>query len=633
MRKTFQTEVGEALMSSSMPLSLKVQVAMSIYRPYLSTCRPCADFTDAQLAAWLSTKVVTLKSNYYECGAVIASCASLRLYFVISGRVEVRVVEGGDAGAAASESVYIVEEGECFGGKQCVFAKALSAFCDLEFLDGADDAALSFSYPRSSSSSSSSAAEGETAAAVAAPAATTTTTSAGRIGRILGGDIPGVAGGDCIKSYRDIFLFVAAFYYFVITPFQVAFFPNDPRHIREDFWFTFSLCYFFDICLIIDALVLRNPVTRVSHIALVPVDIIGLIWFRSAWHLALCRLPKLLLCYRLWQGFSEFPTICQTFGLRYNLLWFEFIRVVILFMLTWHVIGCGWFIFARFLGGGWSIDDAVRNLHYTGVAWEDIPRAGYNPDATMAGNYLRAVHFAATTLSSAGTGDIRPITNQETIYEMFVVIVKAIWFAARLGVFAGLMSLGDSYGKHLLKGKYWEWRGFLSSAQYSFPQKYRNLLKHSFKGKSWRRQRFDDVAAAVGVPATLGNDIIHLTHLDIFQLRACVLSRFPIDLQKKMAPRLDKCYVIRNEVVFLQDTFNGYVYFVQSGSVVLENRTSSSSSSSSNANVVEAGGMFADIDDDGDADNWKTYTARAQSSSLVYFMLRSDWAEYKRLLP
>jgi len=104
----------------------------------------------------------------------------------------------------------------------------------------------------------------------------------------------------------------------------------------------------------------------------------------------------------------------------------ELIKLLLAIMFLAHWIACFWF----FIG-----ENSGDEKYYNWVTDNDLQ------DATIWSQYVAAMYWSFTTMTTVGYGDIKPITNDEKLFAIFGMFVACGVFAIAIG------SLGAIFGK------------------------------------------------------------------------------------------------------------------------------------------------------------------------------------------
>ncbi|MEM1283654.1 MAG: ion transporter [Chlamydiota bacterium] len=83
----------------------------------------------------------------------------------------------------------------------------------------------------------------------------------------------------------------------------------------------------------------------------------------------------------------------------------------------------------------------INFAHWSSCGWIKI--SGDLPDVDGQTRYIRALYWSVTTLTTIGYGDITPITNLQTIYAMFVMIIGAGTYGYLVAITASTLANAD----------------------------------------------------------------------------------------------------------------------------------------------------------------------------------------------
>ena len=144
------------------------------------------------------------------------------------------------------------------------------------------------------------------------------------------------------------------------------------------------------------------------------------------------RLLKLLRVYRL----HEFIVKLEV---EYNIHhgYSRMIKIVTLILLVTHMVGCFWFLIG-ITGGG---DDNTDSLNQ---GWVYRYHLDSSPRYVQ---YISAMYWAFSTLTTVGYGDISARTPQEQTFSMLMMLVGVTWYAFIVSSMSTIMSSFDAKNK------------------------------------------------------------------------------------------------------------------------------------------------------------------------------------------
>ena len=210
---------------------------------------------------------------------------------------------------------------------------------------------------------------------------------------------------------------------------------------------SFTFDWLFDVVVIMDFYFrMKNGISKLSRsnvFCVFPIDvcvmlILGIIESISPSSINMQRVPFVLTIFRV-------NKLCLLMNTRFRLKSsskFSILQLAItLFMLN-HVLACGWIIIHRYFEYNLSDTWAIR----AGVSVYDLNTGQHNEYNSAWDIYFSAFYFTIVVISTCGYGDIRPVNNLETIYN----VVNALIGSITLGVFVGEFV---TFFEYLDKGK------------------------------------------------------------------------------------------------------------------------------------------------------------------------------------
>ncbi|MES1909584.1 MAG: hypothetical protein MHM6MM_002300 [Cercozoa sp. M6MM] len=140
--------------------------------------------------------------------------------------------------------------------------------------------------------------------------------------------------------------------------------------------------------------------------------------------LSLARVPRLVRLRHLHSLFRRVEKRLEIWHVRVKASLLSLVLAMTSVVVSVHVAACLWNCVHLYLlkapRDDWLTRDPVLS----------------QPDVSLWWHYLRAVHFAITTLSSVGYGDVRPVGAAETVYQLLVTVCGATIFASLTALFA-----------------------------------------------------------------------------------------------------------------------------------------------------------------------------------------------------
>jgi hypothetical protein len=187
-------------------------------------------------------------------------------------------------------------------------------------------------------------------------------------------------------------------------------------------------------------------------LCLIPIDVVFMIVF-----LIINNASSLSLNIPFWINVVRMPKLYFLMDKRFQLKSssrFSIVQLMItLFMLN-HMLACGWIIIHRYFEYNFSDTWAIR----AGVSVFNSDTMKHNVYNSAWDIYFSAFYFTIVVISTCGYGDIRPVNNLETIYNVVNALIGSITLGVFVGEFVSFFEYLDTrkdnvekYRKHKLK--------------------------------------------------------------------------------------------------------------------------------------------------------------------------------------
>ena len=189
-----------------------------------------------------------------------------------------------------------------------------------------------------------------------------------------------------------------------------------------------------------------------------------------------------------------------------------FLKLFAQLFLTSHFVGCLWF---RAAASGWFSRDLDPEDNWL-TANDMLPRT---PD-NWPFEYVTAVYWVITTMSTVGYGDLLPSTTFERTYTMLVMIGGVTFFAGITGTITEIIS-NASRGAQRFQEFMGEVIEFIKVAQ--VPEEQEKLMLQFFELKYPDQNIFNDAEIIDMLPSGLRRKILTATYQDhVTQVYECV---------------------------------------------------------------------------------------------------------------
>lgn len=261
-------------------------------------------------------------------------------------------------------------------------------------------------------------------------------------------------------------------------------------------------------------------------------------------------------------------------GIRISLATALLGKIILFYAIVNHAVACTWFIIHRYIERDHEVTWATADCPWGAEAgsegclarWDDAAGRHNICDMEMKDCYLRSLHFALTTLSTVGYGDIYPVSETETIWENIVVLVGACFLAGLIGAFGAYLGESDTIGSNAFKDKiqkltkYLDYRNIPEEIQASI------LFFHHCRWKD--SQTLDERETLSLLPEPLQLDISFAVKRRVIR-QVPILDSLPNIVQKRIAHALIlQVFSTRDHpLVYSQGDIGWEIFFIGSGVV------------------------------------------------------------------
>lgn len=220
---------------------------------------------------------------------------------------------------------------------------------------------------------------------------------------------------------------------------------------------------------------------------------------------------------------------------------YRLIPLIISLPLLVHLVACGWIV----LGGG---------------------TAGIDPDPIF--NYIRAVYWSFTTLTTVGYGDISAKTAAQMLYACGVQVAGVGVFGFILSNVASLLSRLDAAREHHMDSLD-RIETFMQT--HAIPGSLRANTR-SFYHYLWKSKKgYTDRTLLEELPSKLQSELLLFINKSIIDKVPFLKEASPEmieDLMQRLEPRI----FVPGEKIFKIDEPGDALYFIHSGEVEIQNR-------------------------------------------------------------
>jgi CRP-like cAMP-binding protein len=199
-----------------------------------------------------------------------------------------------------------------------------------------------------------------------------------------------------------------------------------------------------------------------------------------------------------------------------------------------HWVSCGWMALGK-------IDDKLD--HYT--------------------NYLKALYWTLTTITTIGYGDITPTTNPQTIYTMFVQLTGAGMYGYIIGNLASMLANSD-LARTQFRAKLEKIQTFMQYRE--VPDELQDNIR-TYYDYLWNNRRgFDESAVLEELPSSLKLQVALHLNKDIIE-KVPMFKGAPDDLIRQIVLNLKPVLYTPGDYIFRKGEMGDQMYFISRGKV------------------------------------------------------------------
>lgn len=201
----------------------------------------------------------------------------------------------------------------------------------------------------------------------------------------------------------------------------------------------------------------------------------------------------------------------------------------------------------------------MQITHWLACGW--LYFRGYDKTITHVDNYIRALYWTITTVTTIGYGDIIPTTISQTIYVMIVEIIGVAMYGFIIGNIANILSKKD-----MSKKQYQNNLDNLTSLikLRNIPDELQQRLRNYYTYIYYQKFGYDEENFISKLPKSLASEVS-------YHIKKDLILKIPIfhDASKKfieeISTRLKPIVIIPNSFVFHEGDEAKEMYFVVSG--------------------------------------------------------------------
>jgi len=199
--------------------------------------------------------------------------------------------------------------------------------------------------------------------------------------------------------------------------------------------------------------------------------------------------------------------------------------------------------------------------HWISCGWIALGKIDEKADYLT--NYVRALYWTITTITTIGYGDITPSSNVQTIYTMFVQLIGAGMYGYIIGNLASLLANSD-LARTQFRAKMEKIQTFM---QYrDVPQELQDNIR-TYYDYLWNNRRgFDEAAVLDDLPQSLKLQVALHLNREIIE-KVPMFRGAPDELIRQIVLNLKPVLFTPGDYIFRKGEMGDQMYFISRGKV------------------------------------------------------------------
>ncbi|GAB4423048.1 MAG: hypothetical protein OHK0011_02680 [Turneriella sp.] len=199
--------------------------------------------------------------------------------------------------------------------------------------------------------------------------------------------------------------------------------------------------------------------------------------------------------------------------------------------------------------------------HWISCGWIALGKIDEKADSVT--NYIKALYWTITTITTIGYGDITPSTNVQTLYTMFVQLIGAGMYGYIIGNLASLLANSD-LARTQFRAKMEKIQTFM---QYrDVPQELQDSIR-TYYDYLWNNRRgFDETSVLEDLPQSLKLQVALHLNKDIIE-KVPMFKGAPEELIRQIVLNLKPALFTPGDYIFRKGELGDQMYFISRGKV------------------------------------------------------------------
>lgn len=199
--------------------------------------------------------------------------------------------------------------------------------------------------------------------------------------------------------------------------------------------------------------------------------------------------------------------------------------------------------------------------HWISCGWLVLGKLDEKADYLT--NYIKALYWTITTITTIGYGDITPTTNLQTIYTMFVQLIGAGMYGYIIGNLASLLANSD-LARTQFRAKMEKIQTFMHYRD--VPQELQDSIRMYYDYLWNNRRGFDESAVLNDLPQSLKLKVALHLNRDIIE-KVPMFRGAPEELIRQIVLNLKPVLFTPGDFIFRKGEMGDRMYFISKGKV------------------------------------------------------------------
>ncbi|MCZ8343937.1 MAG: ion transporter [Leptospira sp.] len=200
--------------------------------------------------------------------------------------------------------------------------------------------------------------------------------------------------------------------------------------------------------------------------------------------------------------------------------------------------------------------------HWMACGWIHLSPE-FLADSDITTRYIRALYWSLTTLTTIGYGDITPVTNEQTIYTMIVMIFGVGIYGYVIGNVASLLSSLD-ISRNLFQEKLNTINAFLKYKK--VPSDLANRVRSYYINLWENKHGIDEEEIWENLPTGIRIDLSLFLHHHLINV-VPFFKDAPEELKREIVLELKPAYYMKGDIIFREGDVPHNMYFISKGHV------------------------------------------------------------------